>query len=78
MNLNEKYIKEGPYQYDDGRFMIWKARWGTWCSADAEGNRLCTSMSKEGVEFWSREHLDGFPNSWVSETDTRFTGKDTL
>lgn len=59
---NIKYIQEGPFFYDNGRFFIWLTRWGTYSSADADGNRLVTGIDKEAVEFFTREKLNGYPN----------------
>ena len=65
---NIKYVKEGPFYYDDGAFLIWKTRWGTNQSSDKDGNQLCSGMDKEAVEFWSREHLNGFQNSYCTQS----------
>ena len=53
-------------QYDDGAFVVYTTRWGTYSSKDKEGNGLVCGLNKDDVIFWSREHLRGFPNSWVS------------
>ena len=53
-------------QYDDGAFVVYTTRWGTYSSKDKHGNGLVCGLDKEAVIFWSREHLRGFPNSWVS------------
>ena len=53
-------------QYDDGAFVVYSTRWGTFSSKDKDGNGLCCGLDKDAVVFWSREHLNGFANSWVS------------
>ncbi len=75
--VDDRYVKEGPFQYDDGRFIIWKSRWNTWCSADSEGRKLVSGLDRDSVEFFTREKLNGYPNCWTSTTDAKFTG-DTL
>ena len=54
--------------YDDGDFSIITTRWGTFSSKDKEGQELCCGIDKEAVIFWSREHIHGFPNSYVTQT----------
>ena len=58
--------------FDDGAFTVYETRWGTYSSRDREGNGLCSGLDKEGVIFWSREHLNGFANSWATTTKTKF------
>lgn len=53
-------------QYDDGAFVVYTTRWGTFSSKDKDGNGIVCGLDKDAVVFWSREHLTGFPNSWVS------------
>ena len=74
MTIEEKYAKEGPYNYDDGNFAIWLSRFGLWKAVDREGNGICSGEDKESVVFWAREHLNGFQNSWATTTSTKFTG----
>ena len=78
VKLNDKFVKEGPFYYDDGRFCLYLTRWGTYASVDREGNKLVSGINKEAVEFFSREKLDGYPNCWTSDTGVKFTGKDSL
>ena len=59
--------------YDDGAFSVYKTRWKTWASRDKEGNDLCSSLDKDACIFWSREHLNGFANSYMTETRTYIT-----
>ena len=59
--------------YDDGAFSVYKTRWKTWASRDKEGNDLCSSLDKEATIFWSREHLNGFQNSYMTTTSTYVT-----
>ena len=66
----DKYCKEGPFTYDDGAFTVWLNRFDVWKSADKEGKSLCSSVDKESVVFWAREHLNGFQLSWATVTDT--------
>ena len=54
---------------DDGAFSVFKTRWGTYSSRDKDGNGLCCSLDKEAVVFWSREHLNDFPNSYATSTN---------
>lgn len=57
--------------YDDGSFIVFLTRWGTYSSRDKEGNGLCCGLSKEDVIFWSREHLNGFQNSTCTVTKVK-------
>lgn len=57
--------------YDNGAFVVFTTRWGTYSSRDKDGNGLCCGMNKEDVIFWSREHLNGFQLSTVHVTDIR-------
>ena len=56
--------------FDDGAFVVYKTRWGTYASRDKEGNDLCSSLDKDSTIFWSREHLTGFPNSYIGSSRT--------
>ena len=44
-----------------GAFTVFATRWDTFAARDREGNGLCSGIDKEGVIFWAREHLNGFP-----------------
>jgi len=66
--MNEKYLQEGPFSYDDGAFTVFKTRWGTWGSADSEGKRLVCGANQEAVEFFAREKLNGYPNCYTTDT----------
>ena len=59
--------------HDGGAFTVYKTRWKTWASRDADGNDLCSSLDKEATIFWSREHLNDFPNSYMTVTNTTIT-----
>ena len=59
--------------YDDGAFTVYLTRWGTYHSKDKEGAGLCCSSDKDACVFWSREHLNGFANSYMTETNTLIT-----
>ena len=59
--------------YDDGAFVIFKTRWKTWAARDKEGADICSSLDKDAAIFWAREHLTGFPNSYVTETNVYVT-----
>ena len=59
--------------YDNGAFVVFPTRWKTWAARDKEGNDLCSSLDKEAVIFWAREHLNDFPNSYVTETNVYVT-----
>jgi len=55
--------------YDDGAFTVFSTRWGTYASKTPEGEGICSGIDKEAVVFWSREHLNGFQNSYVTYPD---------
>ena len=57
--------------YDDGAFSVFHTSYGMYSSKDKDGVGLCCGLVKEDVIFWSREHLNGFQNSWASTTDTK-------
>ena len=57
--------------YDDGAFSIFKTKYGMYSSIDREGKALVSSISKEDVIIWSREHLNGFQNSTASDTNVK-------
>ena len=63
--------------FDDGAFTVFKTRWKTYASRDKEGNGLCSSLDRDAVIFWSREHLNGFANSTSYSTNVSTYG-DTL
>ena len=67
--MNNSSYKEGPYNYDEGSFTLWLSKYGVWKSADPEGKGIVSGIDKETVVFWSREHINGFQNSWVSDTN---------
>ena len=52
--------------YDDGAFTLFKSQYGTYNSRSREGDSLCCGIDKEAVIFWSREHINGFQNSYAS------------
>ena len=60
--------------YDDGSFSVFRTRWGTYSSRDKDGNGLCCSLDKEACVFWSREHLNNFPNSYATSTNVSMIG----
>ncbi len=57
--------------YDDGAFSVFYTSYGMYSSRDKDGVGICSSLSKEDVIFWSREHLNGFANSSVTVTNTK-------
>jgi len=57
--------------YDDGAFVIFYTSYGMYSSKDREGVGLCCGLDKDAVVFWSREHLNGFQNSWATVTNTK-------
>ncbi len=59
--------------YDDGAFTVFFTRFGLYSSRDREGKGITCGLDKEAVVFWSREHLNGFANSWASTTTTKTT-----
>ena len=64
--------------FDDGAFTVFSTRWGTFASRDSEGNGLCSGLNKDDVIFWSREHLNGFANSYATSTNVSTNIGDTL
>ena len=59
--------------FDDGAFTVFTTRWKTYASRDKDGKGLCSGLDKEAVIFWSREHLNGFQNSYMTETSVYMT-----
>ena len=59
--------------HDDGDFSVITTRWGTYHSKDKEGKELCCGSDKNAVIFWTREHLNNFPNSYMTVTNTTIT-----
>ena len=57
--------------YDDGAFSVFETRYGTYSSIDREGKALVSSLCKESVIIWSREHLNGFQNSTAYVTNVK-------
>ena len=57
--------------YDDGAFSVFETRYGTYSSIDREGRALVSSLDKESVIAWSREHLNGFQNSTATVTNVK-------
>ena len=64
--------------YDDGAFTVYCTRWKTYASRDKEGNGLCSGLDKDAVIFWSREHLNGFSNSYATSTNVSTEIGDSL
>ena len=58
---------------DDGAFTLFQTRWKTFAARDSEGKGICSGIDKEAVKFWAREHLNGFQNSYCTETNVRVT-----
>ena len=54
--------------FDNGDFSVYKTKYGMFSSIDREGKALVSSLSKEDVIAWSREHLNGFQNSSATVT----------
>ena len=57
--------------YDDGAFVLFYTSYGMYSSKDREGVGLCCGLDKDAVVFWSREHINGFQNSWATVTNTK-------
>ena len=55
--------------YDDGAFMVIFTRFGLYSSKDRDGQGITCGLDKESVVSWSREHINGFQNSWVSNAN---------
>jgi len=68
LNLQNKQMTDTVEYYDDGAFMVITTRFGLYSSRDRDGQGITCGLDKEAVIFWSREHLNGFQNSWVSNT----------
>ena len=64
--------------FDDGAFTVYQTRWKTYASRDKEGNGLCSGIDKDAVIFWSREHLNGFANSYATKTNVSTMIGDSL
>ena len=60
-------------QYDDGAFVVYRTRFGTWASYDKEGKGLCSGNDKDACIYWSREHLNGFKTSRCYSTNISTT-----
>ena len=60
--------------FDDGAFTVYRTRWKTYASRDKDGNGICSGLVKDDVVFWTREHLNGFENSWSSTTNVSMIG----
>lgn len=59
---------ESVEYYDDGAFMVITTRFGLYSSKDKDGQGITCGLDKDAVIAWSREHLNGFQNSWASDT----------
>ena len=59
--------------FDDGAFVVYPTRWKTFAARDKDGKDICSSLDKEACVFWAREHLNGFANSYVTETNVYVT-----
>ena len=57
--------------YDGGAFSVFKTSYGMYSSIDREGKALVSSLCKESVIAWSREHLNGFQNSTAYVTNVK-------
>ena len=51
--------------YDDGAFMVIFTRFGLYSSKDRDGQGITCGLDKDAVISWSREHINGFQNSWA-------------
>ena len=71
LNLQKKQMTDSVEYYDDGAFMVITTRFGLYSSRNRDGEGITCGLDKEAVVFWSREHLNGFQNSWVSNTGVR-------
>ena len=69
-----KYMEEGPYNYDEGAFVVWKSRFGLWRAMDKDGTGLCSGLDRESVVYWAREHLNGYQTSTKIVTKVSFEG----
>ena len=65
--MTEEY-NDKMEMYDDGAFSVFETRYS---SIDREGKALVSSLSKESVIIWSREHLNGFQNSTAYVTNVK-------
>ena len=62
--------------YDDGAFMVIATRFGLYSSRNRDGEGITCGLDKDAVVFWSREHLNGFQNSWASNTAVKTASVD--
>ena len=62
--------------YDDGAFVVITTRFGLYSSRNRDGEGITCGLDKDAVVFWSREHLNGFQNSWASNTGVRTSAVD--
>ncbi len=60
--------------FDDDAFVVYRTAWDTYASRDKEGNNLCSGLDKDGVVYWSREHLNGFKTITVTVTNVSMQG----
>ena len=76
LNLQKEQMTDTVEYYDDGAFMVITTRFGLYSSRDRDGEGITCGLDKEAVIFWSREHLNGFQNSWASNTGVRTSAVD--
>ena len=71
LNLQRQQMTDSIEYYDDGAFMVIHTRFGLYSSRNRDGEGITCGLDKEAVITWSREHLNGFQNSWASNTGVR-------
>ena len=74
MPWNTKSLKEGPFQIDDGAFVVWRTVFDVWRSADSKGREMSTGGTREGVEKMTRWTLKCEQEGWP-EGAKRVIGK---
>ena len=75
---NTKTLLSGPFQIDNSAFMVWETRWGMWQSADSNGRRMLTALTREAVEHMTRWYLkceqDGTLDLYTRVVNSGFVG----
>ena len=76
LNSQKEQMTDSIEYYDDGAFMVITTRFGLYSSRNRDGEGITCGLDKEAVIFWSREHLNGFQNSWASNTGVKTSSVD--
>jgi len=76
LNSQKEQMTDSVEYYDDGAFMVIATRFGLYSSRNRDGEGITCGLDKDAVIFWSREHLNGFQNSWASNTGVKTSSVD--